>query len=169
MIDAILQTGLQYAGKETMNLKHLEEEVYDILRHDFIIDEEDDEYNGDDSRNFCAVPPGILLEILNTLVVPVVTALISEFLIQKLMPEKDKQYNGIRERAQLLKSEAQKEVEHRSEEILSGNQTPSSITQNIYANLAVNIAVNSPEDGEKLLTYLEQYLRGTPDGQGPQL
>lgn len=150
-----------------MDLKHLEEEVYNALRHDFIIDEDDDEYNEDDGRNFCAVPPGILLEILNTLVVPVVTALISEFLIRKLMPEKDNRYKKIQEKAHLLNAEAQKVIEHRSEEILQGNQTPGSITQNIFANLAVNITVNSPEDGEKLLSYLEQYLRGTADTPKP--
>lgn len=54
----------------------------------FIV-EEDDEYSDNDGRNFCTVPFGILLEILNSPVVPVVTALISECLIRKLMPEKD--------------------------------------------------------------------------------
>ena len=51
--------------------------------------EEDDEYSDNDDRNFGTVPFGILLEILNSPVVPVVTALISECLIRKLMPEKD--------------------------------------------------------------------------------
>lgn len=152
-----------------MDLKNLEEEVYDALRHDFIVDEEEDEYNEDDGKNFCTIPPGILLEILNTLVVPVVTALISEYLIRKLMPEKDNHYKEIREKAHLLNKEAQREIEQRSKEILSENQAPGSITQNIFANLAVNVTVNSPEDGEKLLSYLEQYLRGTADNSKPQL
>ena len=83
------------------------------------------------------------------------------------MPEKDNRYKKIQEKAHLLNAEAQKVIEHRSEEILQGNQTPGSITQNIFANLAVNITVNSPEDGEKLLSYLEQYLRGTADTPKP--
>lgn len=149
-----------------MDFKNLEEEVYDILRHDFIADEDDDEFDEDDGRNLCAVPPGILLEILNTLVVPVVTALISECLIRKLMPEKDSHCEEIRERARLLNNEAQREIGHRSEEILCDGQTPDSVTRNISANVSVNITVNSPEDGEKLLAYLEQYLRGSADNSG---
>lgn len=150
-----------------MDFKKLEEEVYNALRNDFVADE--DEYNEDDGRNFCMVPPGILLEILDSLVVPVVTALISEYLIRKLMPEKEKNYKGLREKANILNNEAQREIEHRSEEILCGNQTPDSITRNVSANLTVNITVNSPEDAEKVLSYLEPYFRGITDTSEPQL
>lgn len=72
-----------------MDFKNLEEEVYDLLRHDFIADEDDNEYDEDDGRNLCTVPPGVLLEILNTLVVPVVTALISECRLSLEFPRND--------------------------------------------------------------------------------
>lgn len=146
-----------------MNLKYLEEEVYAALRRDFIADEDEGEYSVVDDKNFCTIPIGILLEILNTLVVPVVTALVSECLIRKLIPEKDNRYNKIRENANRLYNESQKKIEQRSEEILCENQTPESITKSISANLTVNITINSPEDGEKLLSNLKQYLYGNAD------
>lgn len=146
-----------------MNLKYLEEEVYAALRRDFIADEDEGEYNVVDDKNFCTIPIGILLEILNTLVAPVVTALVSECLIRKLIPEKDNRYNKIRENANRLYNESQKKIEQRSEEILCENQTPESITKSISANLTVNITINSPEDGEKLLSNLKQYLYGNAD------
>lgn len=137
-------------------IKELEQEVYNILKQDFI--EADD--SADDSKNFCAIPPGILIEILGTLVVPVVTTLVSEFLIRKFISEKDERSEKIRKNAQELKERAEKEIDSRAEEIFEEDQDSGSVVQKISANtmLNFNITINSSEDGEKFLSALQKYF-----------
>lgn len=140
-----------------MDFKCLEQEVYEVLKEFFIVDDNDYDYQDNDGRNLCVVPPGIVFKILDTLVAPIVTALVSEFLVRKLIMQKDNRSKVIKERAKYLNKEAQKEIEHRSEKLLRKDQTSGFITQNISANLVINVSVNSLEDSEKLLGYLEKY------------
>lgn len=143
-------------------VKQLEPRVYDTLKQ--IFSSGTDDYT-DSKKYFCVVPPGILIEILQTLIVPVVTAIIAEFLIRKFMPEKGNRSQEIRQKAEILKAEAEAEINSRSEEILTEDQEASSVVQNISTKLTINITVGSQEDGEKLLSYLERYLNEPEDMQ----
>lgn len=142
-----------------MDFKCLEQEVYELLKEFFIVDDNDYDYQDNDGRNLCAIPPGIVLKILDTLVVPIVTALVSEFLVRKLIMQKDNRSKVIKERVEHLNKEAQKEIELCSKKLLKKDQTSGFITQNISANLVINVSVNSLEDSEKLLGNLEKYFR----------
>lgn len=156
---------LEVVSTDFKQIKKLEQEVYNALKQDFFI--ETDNYN-DSLKNFCTIPPGILMEILETLVIPVVTALASEFLIQKFMPEKDNHSERIWQNAKILKERAEKEIDSRGEEILEEYQTSGNVVQKVSTKvmLNLNITVNSPEDGEMLLSYLQKYLNGPEDSQG---
>lgn len=106
-------------------VKQLEPKVYDTLKQ--IFSSGTDDYT-DSRKYFCVVPPGILIEILQTLIVPVVTAIIAEFLIRKFMPEKDNHSQEIRQKAEILKAEAEAEINSRSEEILTEDQEASGLS-----------------------------------------
>lgn len=147
-----------------MDLKQFEQlqrAVYEALKEDFPVDTDDRSGIG---KNFCAIPPGILIEILETLIVPVVTALVAELLIRKFMPEKDSCSEKISQSAQMLKSEAENQIDSRAEEILMENQTAGSVVQNVSAKVMLNIVIQTPDDGEKLLSILKQYFDESKGG-----
>lgn len=138
-----------------MDIKRLEQDVFEILKRDYMKSEYDNESNG---RNYCLIPPGIILEILSTLVIPIVTALITEFLTQKLLSDHNSHSTEI-ERAQCLHNYAEREIESRSAEMeIPPGQESGSISQHVSANLMLHIDIQSPDDVKNLISYLEQYL-----------
>lgn len=135
----------------------IEKKVNEIIIHDFMEQEYADKKE-DHGKSYSMIPPGLINEVLSSLVIPVVTALITEYLTKKIFSDHREDSAEICERAQHLNTEATEVIEDRSEEILPDDEEPDSIYQNVSAKLKIEIDIRSAEDVEKLVSYLEQYL-----------
>lgn len=147
-----------------MEIKDFEKEVFEILKHDFMTQEVADT-NESNGKNYCPIPPEIILEILSTLVIPVVTALITEYLTQKLLSDNRNSSDDICRSMQRLNTESVEQMKRLLELIIPDDQDSDSILKNVSENttIHINIDIHSREDVEKLRSYLEQYLHRDMD------
>lgn len=146
-----------------MSIDKLKRDTYDALIQYF--DHEEDAEKRDE-RLLCAVPPELLISIVEKMVLPVLTTIIADFVIRKFVSGKHKNAEDVRKKSEELSENAKKEIDKNMKKLGLNEQQSQRLIQYVSPKLTVDFRADSEEEAVKALRLLEELVKGTESKQG---
>lgn len=136
--------------KMTVNIEKLENDTYGALKQYF----ESKQSNTDnESKRFSTIPPGMISMVLETLVAPVITTLIADYIIRKYASYK--QTKEERQKAEQLKETANRKIEKNLKKVGKSNDAYA-IIRYVSENVTIELKC-TPNEISRVLSELESY------------